>query len=133
MIPTIVPAYAAILALLYIYLSTRVIRLRTALRVAIGHGGHKVLERTQRVHGNFAEYVPFTLLLLMFVEMQGRPHWLVHALCLTFLAARLLHAYGVSQEREDVRIRIIGAATTFGVIGIAAVALLVHGFIRLAA
>lgn len=133
MIPTIVPAYAAILALLYIYLSTRVIRLRTALRVAIGHGGHSILERTQRVHGNFAEYVPFTLLLLMFVEMQDRPHWLVHALCLALLAARLLHAYGVSQEREDVRIRIIGAAVTFGVIGIAAVALLVHGFIRIAA
>jgi uncharacterized membrane protein YecN with MAPEG domain len=47
--------YAALLALLFIALSVRTLRLRATLRIAIGDGGNERLLRASRVHGNFAE------------------------------------------------------------------------------
>jgi len=94
MVPVIVPAYAAIFAFIYLVLSVQVIRARRQAKTAIGTRGDVRLE-------HFAEYVPFTLLLLSFVEMQGGPAWLIHLICLAFLAGRAIHAYGVSQVQED--------------------------------
>jgi uncharacterized membrane protein YecN with MAPEG domain len=127
---TIVPIYAAIFGFIYIYLAFRVIGQRRAFRVLIGHGGHARLERIQRVHGNFAEYVPFSLILLMFIEVQGFPAWLVQVLCIALLAARVLHAWTVSQDQEDIRLRRVAMGTTFAVIAIAAGVLLVGGLLR---
>jgi uncharacterized membrane protein YecN with MAPEG domain len=128
--PIIVPAYAAALALIYIVLALRVIRSRQTARVAIGTGGNAPLARATRVHGNFAEYVPLALLLLAFVEMQGGAAWWVHALCLALVAARLVHAYGVSQEAENFQLRTVGMATTFFVLAASSLTLL-GGALRL--
>src|SRR4030088_1344319 len=100
MVPVIVPAYAAVLAFIYIALAVRVIRLRQSARVAIGAGGNGCLERTIRVHANFAEYVPFALLLATFVEMQGAPAWLIHLLCLALVAGAAVPAFRVSHLPE---------------------------------
>jgi uncharacterized membrane protein YecN with MAPEG domain len=119
-----VPLYAALLALFFIYLSFRVIGTRRRERVAIGTGGKPMLARRQRVHGNFAEYVPFALILLTFVEMHRWAFWIVHILCVLLLLGRLLHAYGVAQENEDFRLRTAGMVTTFVVLGVGATLLL---------
>jgi uncharacterized protein len=124
MVPAIVPIYAAMLAFLYIALSARVIQARRSAKVAIGTRGHVHLERKMRVHANFAEYVPFALLLATFIEMQGRPAWLIHLLCLALVVARVIHAYGVSQERENFKLRMVGVATTFTVLAVMALLLL---------
>ena len=125
MVPTIVPVYAAVLAFIYIVLSTRVIQARRrSAKVAIGTKGDVQLERKMRVHANFAEYVPFALLLATFVEMQGRPAWFIHLLCLALVAGRIIHAYGVSQEHENFRLRMAGMATTLTVLAVMAVWLL---------
>ena len=124
MIPTIVPIYAAIFAVMLVVLSIRVASMRGDVRIAIGDGGNIVLQRRIRVQGNFTEYVPMALLLFMFVELQGWPHWLVHGLYLVLLAARLLHAYGIAQEPEDIRFRATGMATTALLFVVAAVLLL---------
>jgi len=124
MIPTIVPIYAAIFAVMLVVLSIRVASMRGDVRIAIGDGGNIILQRRIRVQGNFTEYVPMALLLFMFVELQGWPHWLVHGLYLVLLAARLLHAYGIAQEPEDIRFRATGMATTALLFVIAAVLLL---------
>jgi len=68
--------------------------------------------------------VPFALLLATFVEMQNWPAWFIHLLCLALLAGRVVHAYGVSQQRENTRLRVVGIGTTFIVIATAALALL---------
>ena len=128
----IVPIYAGLFALIYIYLATRVIGLRRTFRVALGHSGHSKLERAQRAHGNFAEYVPFALLLITFIEMRGTNVLVVHLLCLFLLVARALHAYNVSKERENIRLRVVAMTTTFGVYGVAAAILVFGGFIRAA-
>jgi uncharacterized membrane protein YecN with MAPEG domain len=124
MVPTIVPFYAAVLAIIYIALSVRVVQARRSAKVAIGTRGYPLLERKMRVHANFAEYVPFALLLATFVEMQGRPAWLIHLLCLALLAGRLVHAYGVSQEHENYSLRTVGMATTFIVLAASALLLI---------
>ena len=124
MVPTIVPIYAAILAIVFVGLSFRVANTRRSRQIGLGSGGDVLLERRIRVQGNFAEYVPIALILFTFIEMQNWPRWLVHMLCIALLAARLLHAYGVAQEPEDIRLRASGAATTFVVIVVAALILL---------
>ena len=124
MVPVIVPAYAAIFAFIYLALSAQVIRARRQAKAAIGTRGDVRLERKIRVHANFAEYVPFALLLLTFVEMQGGPAWLIHLICLAFLAGRSIHAYGVSQVDENYRLR--STAITFAVIAVTALVLVAH-------
>ncbi|MGE0034866.1 MAG: MAPEG family protein [Xanthobacteraceae bacterium] len=124
MVPTIVPVYAAIFALMLVALSLRVANTRREMRVALGDDGKKLLQRRIRAQGNFTEYVPMALILLLFIEWQGWPRWLVHALCLVLLGARALHAYGVSQEPEDIRLRATGMATTAGILVLTALLLL---------
>ena len=73
-----------------------------------------------RVHANFAEYVPFALLLMALAENLGVWTWLIHVMGITLLAGRLSHAYGVSQQPEVFKFRIVGMAATLTVIGSAA-------------
>ena len=124
MTPHVVPAYAALLALLFVVLSANVIRLRRSRRVAVGVEGHADLERRVRVHANFAEYVPFALLLLALAEMRGAPAVLLHLLCLLLLGGRLAHAWGVSRSPEDFRFRVGGMVATLTTLGATALLLL---------
>lgn len=121
---SIVPRYAALLALLFLVLSVAVVRERGAQKVAIGAPPRGALERRVRVHGNFAEYAPFTLLLLAMAELRDAPPLLLHALCLALLAGRAAHAWGVSQTDEDLRFRMAGMALTFAALAGAALTLL---------
>lgn len=115
---------AALFALLYVGLSVRVIRLRRATRIPIGASGSDALERAIRVHGNFAEYVPFTLVLLLLLDLQRAPWPVVPLLGVLLLAGRCLHAFGVSRANEDYRFRVTGMALTFGTIITAALGLI---------
>jgi uncharacterized membrane protein YecN with MAPEG domain len=120
----IVPLYAALLALLFVALSVRTLRLRQRLRIAVGDAGDKMMLRAMRVHANFAEYVPLSLVLLYFVESTGASTLLLHLLCGGLLIGRLVHAYGVSQVQERLAFRVTGMALTLGVLSICAVRLL---------
>ncbi|MEE2024861.1 MAPEG family protein [Alkalimonas mucilaginosa] len=120
----ITPFYAALLVLLFIVLAIRVIRLRRRFQVALGDGKHSELSRAIRVHANFVEYVPLTLLLLFFIEQQGSAAWLVHGLGITLLAARVSHAWGVSQLKEQLNFRVTGMLLTFAVLLLSASLLL---------
>lgn len=111
---SIVPAYSVLFALLFVVLSVLTIKARRGAKVALGTGRDKILERAVRVHANFAEYVPFTLLLLSFAELRGGHPLLIHALCAVFLLGRLLHAWGVSQVEENFTFRVSGMMMTFG-------------------
>ncbi len=116
----ITPFYAAILALMFIGLSVRTLRLRRLLKIAIGDGGNQQMLRAMRVHANFAEYVPLSLLLIAMFEMGGGQFLLVHALCLCLLIGRIAHFYGVSQTSENFLFRVFGMTMTFTALGGAA-------------
>ena len=128
-IPAITSLYAALLALLFLILSVRVILTRRQERVPVGDGGNPRLCRVIGVHNNFAQYVPFALLLMTFVELAPAPILLVHVLGLLLLVGRILHAWGLS--RENFRLRSAGITLTLVVIGLAAVYLLWVALVRL--
>jgi hypothetical protein len=125
MVPRIVPAYAALLAFLFVYLSVRVMRARQEAGVAIGTGGNPMLERRIRVQANFAEYVPLALILLLLMELRGHAAWYLHLLCLALLAGRAAHAWGVSQQPDDMRARGAGVVLTIAVLVAAGLTLLI--------
>ena len=129
--PVIVPFYAAILAVIFIFLSARVIVARRQFRITVGFGGHQMLERRIRVQGNFAEYVPITIILLTFMELYGSAKWLIHVLCIALILGRSLHAYCVSRIDEDIRQRRAAMILTFGVLFIAATSVVVYAGSRM--
>lgn len=110
---SITPVYAGLLTLVFVALSLRVIGARRGARISLGDGGDKALLRRQRVHANFAEYVPLALVLMLLAELQGVPRPVVHGLGLALLAGRLVHAAGVSREPENFKLRVTGMALTF--------------------
>jgi len=112
----ILPIYASLLAVLFVYLSIRTIRLRRTLSIGLGHADNPLMLRAMRVHANFAEYVPLALLLIFLVETSAANVLFVHALGAALLIARLSHAYGVSQHPENFKFRVFGMATTFTVL-----------------
>ena len=120
----IVPYYAALLALLFVFLSVNVIKARRRHKVAIGVAGNSDLERPVRVQANFAEYAPFALLLIAMAEIRGAPSPVLHLLCMCLLLGRMSHAWGVSRPDEDLRFRAAGMGATFTAIAGAALALL---------
>ncbi len=117
---TITPIYSSLLGLIFIYLSALTIKQRRKQQVAIGDGQCEALARAMRVHANFAEYVPLALILFITLEFN-QAHWIVvHLLCLMLLIGRISHAYGVKDENENLRYRIIGMILTFTSMALAA-------------
>jgi uncharacterized membrane protein YecN with MAPEG domain len=109
----ILPIYAALLGFLFFYLSIRTIGLRRRLKIGIGSNENNEMLRGMRVHSNFAEYTPITLILIFLVEMQGGHPLLIHGLGMLLLVGRSLHAYGVSQINEKFVFRVSGMVMTF--------------------
>lgn len=120
----ILPLYAALLAILYVVLAVRTIGLRRKLKIGVGDKDHPEMLRAMRVHANFAEYVPLTLILILLVESLKVNTLLVHALGAALLAGRCIHAYGMSQVNENFLFRVTGMAMTLSVILISAATLL---------
>jgi len=120
----IVLLYAGILTLFFVGLSVRTLRMRRRLRIAVGDGGNEAMLRAMRVHSNFAEYVPLSLLLIYFVEATGASPLLVHVLGACVVVGRISHAFGVSQVKENYAFRVFGMAMTFTPLIVAAVRLL---------
>ncbi len=116
--------YAAIMALLYVFLSGRIRPLRYKHSAGIGDGGSDELARAIRVHGNFAEYAPFALLLLALGEANGAPAWIIHALGIALVISRSGHAFALTRSVRGTKLRVASMATTFAVLTLAAVVLL---------
>jgi uncharacterized membrane protein YecN with MAPEG domain len=129
----IVPLYAALLALLFVALSIRALRMRRTLRIAVGDSGNQAMLRAMRAHSNFAEYVPLSLILFFFVEESGATAALVHLLCASLLAGRAIHAFGVSQVKERYAFRVAGMALTLTPLIVAALRLLFVSIARVVA
>ena len=95
--------FAGILAFMFIGLSFLVIRQRRLVRTSLGHGGDDELFRRVRAQGNFAEYVPFALILLAFGEGKGTPVWIIVVLGMGLIAGRVAHAYSLLVAEAETR------------------------------
>ncbi len=109
---TVTPLVASVLTLIFMRLSFNVIRLRRANRVGLGSAGNEELERAIRAQGNFAEYVPFGLILIACLELNGAPWWLACILGMTLTTGRLIHAKGINEPPPNFRKRVLGMIFT---------------------
>jgi uncharacterized membrane protein YecN with MAPEG domain len=126
---TITSIFASLLALMYVVLSVRVIGARRRAQVALGDGGDPHLLRCQRVHANFSEYVPLTLILMLVAEHQGAWSGAVLLIGGLLLVGRIIHAYGVSQSPEKLWQRVSGMVLTFSALALGAFVNLAQAFI----
>lgn len=115
MILPITLTIAGAAAILHVWLSLRVSRLRRPLKIGVGDGGNEVLARRMRAHGNFAENVPLMLILLGFVELAtGGSLWLWGAAIL-FILARIAHAFGMDRSGANA-LRVGGIGISWAVL-----------------
>ena len=119
----IVSIFAAVLAIMYIQLSFRVINLRKKKKISLGDGGASTLNAAIRTHGNFIEYVPFSLILLFLVEYQGLSSHYCYVLGLMLVVGRICHSYALAENQ--LKFRVIGMGLTFLTMILSAVLLLI--------
>jgi len=122
---------AAALTMIFIKLSFAVIALRRKNKVGLGSGGHEDLERAIRAQANFAEYVPFGIILIACLELNGAPWYLVLLSGLALIIGRLIHARGMNTPPPDFSLRVTGIKFTFGTLITLAVLNLGWSFCRL--
>jgi uncharacterized protein len=121
LLPIITTFYASLLGLIAAFLTIQVIVKRVRLRVESGDGGKPAMAQAIRAHGNFAEHVPFTLLLLACVESIGGVPLIIHILGMLMIIARCLSAFGLSRSLDPSLPRQAGASITILVIIITSV------------
>jgi len=86
---------AGLLALVNLWLAIRVGQVRTSEKISVGDGGNERVLRRMRAHANLVEYAPFVLILIALAELaNGTSIWL-WVVGLSFVVARVLHAFGM--------------------------------------
>ena len=86
---------AAAAAILNIWLSIRIGRVRQAEKVSIGDGGSEPLIRRMRAQANFIENTPLTLILVAAIEIAGKGGAWLPAVAGLFMLGRVAHAIGM--------------------------------------
>lgn len=114
--PIITALAASAFGLIFIILSMRVGLYRGSSSIFLGDGGDAALLRRIRVHGNFAEYVPLSLILLGLIEGTGAPSYIVLGIAASLVLARLAHAVGLSFDEGPSTLRTIGGLGTIMVL-----------------
>jgi len=111
--------HSAIFAGYYSYLS-----MNTAVRRHTTGKDHTALSekddavyRASRVHGNFAEYTPFTITLLFLAELNGAPTAWVHAAYSTLFVARVAHSFALTRPHTKYS-KLIRAFGFFGTLAV---------------
>ena len=113
--PIITLIIAAALGVLNLWLGIRVSRVRISRKVSLGHGDVPGMEERIRAHGNFNEYVPIALILMMLIEMNRGPSqglWVIGAL---LVVARVIHPFGMDRPMPN-PYRAAGAMLTWAVL-----------------
>lgn len=86
---------AAGAALLNIWLSVRVGRVRTKEKIFVGDGGNELVTRRMRAHSNYVENTAFVLILLALVELGVGSSLYLWSAGALYLVGRILHALGM--------------------------------------
>lgn len=116
----ITPMIGAVCAVMLLFLTVRTLLRRRAAGIGIGtgKGGQDdiLLSRAIRAHGNFVEYTPMVLILMLLLELRGGSTTTLAVIGCVFVVGRVIHAVGISREPENYRLRVIGMVTTLGAI-----------------
>ncbi|MCV6585201.1 MAG: MAPEG family protein [Marinibacterium sp.] len=112
MVLTVTPIYAALIAVIFLALSFRVIAYRRAHGVSLGDDDSPVLRTRIRAQGNAAEYAPLGVILLLIAELQGAPVALLHGLGLMLVVGRAMHAVAFGDTQMKFKLRAPGMVLT---------------------
>lgn len=123
--------YASLLAILFLILSIHVIKARRHYQVALGHSQEDELQKRIRAQGNFIEYTPLFLIMLLLAELNQLYTIAIHTFGIAFLLGRILHSYGLTRQEvyeegklvKGGSLRVRGMQTTFGCLGLLAIIL----------
>ncbi|WP_112810928.1 MAPEG family protein [Ensifer sp.] len=116
--------YALLLSAIWFVLWMRVSSARTALSCSIGDGGDPKLLQRIRQHGNFIEWVPFVLVLMVLAEAQGTDALWLHAAGVLLIIGRLAHPFGLPVDNAGHPLRYLGNGTNILAVAILAIALI---------
>lgn len=120
---------AALIGLLYTWLSARVITRRLSARISVGDGEDTSLIYRMRAQGNCGEYAPISLILLLLVELSGTPTGVTVALAVLIVLGRALHAYAFIRRPMSFLARRAGMIMTFAAILLSSLGLLGHSLL----
>lgn len=116
--------YIALLLIIGVVLAARVVAVRRSERVGIGDGKNALLLQRIRCHGNFSEYAPLLIALLILLPLLGAREWMVHAAGLGAVVGRVMHAVGLGQTIGPSFGRVGGMILTFTTLILGALALI---------
>ena len=112
--------YAGLCGLFLAWLALQTIKVRRAANVKLGDNGNFELQSAIRAHGNFAEYLPITMILLFLLEYNGAPALTIHLIGITFLVGRWIHAQGLL--KDNLHKRVLGMKFTLNILILLAIA-----------
>jgi len=95
--------YASLSALLIVWLSLRVIKVRRKHRISIGDGSEDEMKVAMAAQSNAIEYIPIALLLLFALEYNHGNLFLLHFLGISMIGARFIHARAIQTDNLKAR------------------------------
>jgi uncharacterized protein len=124
MLLPVTTAYALPLIVIWAILWMRITATRADSKTSIGDGNNSELLLKIRQHGNFIEWVPFVLILMILAEAQNAGKLWLHAAGALLLLGRLAHPFGLKIDNAAHPLRYVGNAPNLLAVVILAVALL---------
>lgn len=103
--------YVLPLGLIWFALWIGVSSVRSSLNCSIGDANNPALLQKIRRHGNFIEWVPFALVLMILAEAQGTGAMWLHAAGTLLLIGRIAHPFGLAIDNAGHPLRYVGNGT----------------------
>lgn len=100
--------YSLPLAVIFLVLFMRVVQARVSHNVSLGDGGHEALLERIRCHGNFVEWVPMVLILMVLAEAAGANSIALHTAGGLLVVGRLAHPFGLKARNGNNPLRLVG-------------------------
>ena len=95
MLMPVTAVYAAVTALLLLFLSFQVSKYRLKYRQGLGINDDVEFQVADRAQANLVEYAPLALILMGVGELNGvSAHW-IYWVGMAFVGGRILHAFGM--------------------------------------
>ncbi|MFO0513462.1 MAG: MAPEG family protein [Rhodobacterales bacterium] len=116
--------YALLLTPIWFALWIGVTSSRAASKASIGDAGNAELLLKIRRHGNFIEWVPFVLVLMVLAEAQGAGKLWLHSAGALLLIGRVAHPFGLKIADAGHPLRYVGNGTNILAVAILAIALI---------
>lgn len=131
MLMPVTAVFAAITAVLLLFLSVQASRYRLKYRQGLGVNDDPAFEVAVRAQGNLVEYAPMALILMGVGELNGVNAQWIYWVGMAFVGGRILHAFGMFNGNGGPhKARLVGILLTWLALLVMAV-LLVWNVIRL--